>query len=62
VTCPPKTGPVFKLGLGYNKDNIEEVGDMSRKRYTMEQIIGSLRKVNVKVSQGKNVGRFVRNR
>ena len=29
---------------------------MSRKRYTMEQIIGLLREVDVKVSQGKNVG------
>jgi Outer membrane protein and related peptidoglycan-associated (lipo)proteins len=31
---------------------------MSRKRYTIEQIIGLLRKVDVKVSQGKNVGQI----
>jgi len=33
---------------------------MSRKRYTMEQIIGLLREVDVKVSQGKNVGQICR--
>jgi hypothetical protein len=31
---------------------------MSRKRFTMEQIIGLLREVDVKVSQGKNVGQI----
>lgn len=31
---------------------------MSRKRFTMEQIIGLLREVAVKVSQGKNVGQI----
>jgi hypothetical protein len=29
---------------------------MSRKRYTTEQIIGILREIDVKVSQGKSVG------
>ncbi len=33
---------------------------MSRKRFTMEQIIGLLREVDVKVSQGKNVGQTCR--
>jgi putative transposase len=33
---------------------------MSRKRFTMEQIIGLLREVDVKVSQGKNVGQICR--
>ena len=33
---------------------------MSRKRFTMEQIIGVLREVDVKVSQGKNVGQTCR--
>ena len=33
---------------------------MGRKRYTMEQIIGLLREVDVKVSQGKNVGQICR--
>jgi len=33
---------------------------MSRKRFTMEQIIGVLREVDVKVSQGKNVGQICR--
>ena len=33
---------------------------MSRKRFTMEQIIGLLREVDVKVSQGKNVGHICR--
>ena len=33
---------------------------MRRKRYTMEQIIGLLREVDVKVSQGKNVGQICR--
>lgn len=33
---------------------------MSRKRFTMEQIIGLLREVAVKVSQGKNVGQICR--
>jgi putative transposase len=38
---------------------LREVG-MSRKRFTMEQIIGVLREVDVKVSQGKNVGQICR--
>jgi putative transposase len=38
---------------------LREVG-MSRKRFTMEQIIGLLREVDVKVSQGKNVGQICR--
>jgi transposase-like protein len=38
---------------------LREVG-MSRKRFTMEQIIGLLREVDVKVSQGKNVGQTCR--
>jgi putative transposase len=38
---------------------LREVG-MSRKRFTMEQIIGVLREVDVKVSQGKNVGQTCR--
>ena len=33
---------------------------MSRKRFTMEQIIGLLREVDVKISQGKNVGQICR--
>ena len=33
---------------------------MSRKQFTMEQIIGLLREVDVKVSQGKNVGQICR--
>lgn len=33
---------------------------MNRKRFTMEQIIGLLREVDVKVSQGKNVGQTCR--
>jgi hypothetical protein len=33
---------------------------MSRKRYTVEQIIGLLRELDVKVSQGKNVGQICR--
>ena len=33
---------------------------MSRKRFTMEQIISLLREVDVKVSQGKNVGQIFR--
>ena len=33
---------------------------MSRKRFTMEQIIGLLREVDVKVSQGKNIGQICR--
>lgn len=33
---------------------------MSRKRFTVEQIIGLLREVDVKVSQGKNVGQICR--
>jgi putative transposase len=33
---------------------------MSRKRFTMEQIIGLLREVDVKVFQGKNVGQICR--
>jgi putative transposase len=33
---------------------------MSRKRYTMEQIIGLLREMDVKISQGKNVGQICR--
>jgi len=60
VTCPPKTDPIFKLGLGYNKKDIKGVRDMSRKRFTMEQIIGLLREMDVKISQGKNVGQICR--
>jgi putative transposase len=33
---------------------------MSRKRFTMEQIIGLLREMDVKISQGKNVGQICR--
>ena len=33
---------------------------MSRKRFTMEQIIGLLREMDVKVSQGKNVAQICR--
>ena len=33
---------------------------MSRKRFTMEQVIGLLWEVDVKVSQGKNVGQICR--
>ncbi len=33
---------------------------MSRKRFTMEQIIGLLREVDVKVLQGKNIGQLCR--
>jgi len=33
---------------------------MSRKRFTMEQIIGLLREIDVKISQGKNVGQICR--
>ena len=33
---------------------------MSRKRFTMEQIIGLLREVDVKISQGKSVGQICR--
>ncbi len=33
---------------------------MSRKRFTAEQIIGLLRKADVKLSQGKNVGQVSR--
>ena len=33
---------------------------MSRKRFTMEQIIGLLREIDVKISQGKNVGKICR--
>jgi putative transposase len=39
---------------------LKEVGDMGRKRYTMEQIIGLLREMDVKISQGKNVGQICR--
>ena len=35
---------------------------MSRKRFTMEQIIGLLREMDVKVSQGKNVAQICRER
>jgi hypothetical protein len=33
VTCPPKTDPIFKLGLGYNKTDIK-----GGKRYEQEAI------------------------
>ena len=33
---------------------------MSRKRYTVEQIIGLLRELDVKVSQGKSIGQICR--
>lgn len=33
---------------------------MSRKRFTMEEIIGLLREMDVKISQGKNVGQICR--
>jgi putative transposase len=33
---------------------------MSKKRFTMEQIIGLLREMDVKISQGKNVGQICR--
>ena len=33
---------------------------MSKRRYTLEQIIGVLRQVDVKVSQGKNIGEICR--
>jgi putative transposase len=33
---------------------------MSRKRFTMEQIIGLLREVDVKVSQGRSVEQIYR--
>jgi putative transposase len=33
---------------------------MSRKRFTMEQIIGLLREIDVKISQGKSVGQICR--
>jgi hypothetical protein len=33
VTCPPKTDPIFKLGLGYNKKDIK-----GGKRYEQEAI------------------------
>ena len=33
---------------------------MSRKQFTMEQIIGLLREMDVKISQGKNVGQICR--
>jgi len=33
---------------------------MSRKRFTMEQIIGLLREMDVKISQGKHVGQICR--
>ena len=33
---------------------------MSRKRFTMEQIIGLLREMDVKISQGKNIGQICR--
>ena len=35
---------------------------MSRKRFTMEQIIGLLREMDVKVSQGKKVAQICRER
>jgi putative transposase len=35
-------------------------GGMSRKRFTAEQIIGFLREVDVKLSQGRNVGQICR--
>ena len=33
---------------------------MSKRRYTSEQIIGLLREMDVKISQGKNVGQICR--
>jgi hypothetical protein len=33
---------------------------MSRKRFTAEQIIGLLREADVKLSQGRNVGKIFR--
>jgi hypothetical protein len=33
MTCPPKTDPIFKLGLGYNKTDIK-----GGKRYEQEAI------------------------
>ena len=35
-------------------------GQMSRKRYTAEMIIGLLREADVKLSQGRNVGQVSR--
>jgi transposase-like protein len=38
----------------------EKEDKMSRKRFTVEQIIGLLREMDVKVSQGKNIGQVCR--
>ena len=37
-----------------------KVGRMSRKRFTAEQIIGFLRKADVKLSQGRNMRQICR--
>jgi len=47
------------LGFGIEMDERKE-GQMSRKRYTAEMIIGLLREADVKLSQGRNVGQVSR--
>jgi len=50
VTCPLKTGPGVKLGLGWMKG-----GEMPRKRHTPEQVIHKLREAEVALAQGSTV-------
>jgi len=54
VTCPPKTDPHVKL----ERWIVDR--EMSKKRYTPEQIIGKLREAEVALAQGETTGQVCR--
>lgn len=57
LTCPQKIGPDMMSVL---RHNLEIYGGMSRKRYTLGQITGVLRPVEVKVLLAPRVGQVCR--
>ncbi len=55
VTWPPKVGPDEVLDL----DRWKKVR-MSRRKHSVEQIIGKLREAEVRLAQGRTVGKVCR--
>ena len=52
MTCPPKTSPVFKLGIDLNWTVRRSL--MARKHYKPEEIIKILRLIEIAIQQGKS--------
>jgi len=59
LTCPPKTDPGCMLGFGSKNLMIRE-GQMGKKRYQPEQIIGYLREAEILLAKGSTIGQVCR--